>query len=526
MRSLRLINVKAFQDTGDIQLAPITLFVGQNSCGKSSFIRFPVVLSQSFRNSGNSAICLHSNEPGSVDYGNFQDVLFQNQGDTFSFSFTQTYQDLREFIIVDLPEYDVPCMIRCTISFTKRKNRKASEIIISCITVDYNDEMAFMIKYTHGHYDVDIRKIIENGKMREHILFFSFKTKHPFTMDARVLVSRESEILKGIIDTYYDKNKEIYYAVTKRLNRERHSLSFDDYVQNPNDEKSYNLTENRYKEILEIYKAAKQVLNIQQNLTIFLYMGTRDMHYIGPFRNNPQRIYRLDETVKKTVGHSGEYASDMLINDYIDRGVLTKNVSRWFEEAFGYSIRVHELKSENVGTGYYQITLHETKEKKERNIMDVGYGISQVLPIVIQLAEATTKNRTERYHNRFSEFFVIEQPELHLHPAAQAKLASLFVNAIDNNSKQYRKILVETHSEHLIRALQVMIADPECFLSQDMVKIYYVDKKDANGSTIKEMKMTENGQFIDEWPSGFFDKSFELSRALLKAISMRRVNGD
>ena len=59
-----------------------------------------------------------------------------------------------------------------------------------------------------------------------------------------------------------------------------------------------------------------------------------------------------------------------------------------------------------------------------------------------------------------------------------------------------------------------------------MVKIYYVDRDKQGGSIIKEMKMTEEGQFIDEWPSGFFDKSFELSRELLKAINMRKRNGE
>ena len=191
---------------------------------------------------------------------------------------------------------------------------------------------------------------------------------------------------------------------------------------------------------------------------------------------------------------------------------------------FGYSIQLHELKYNNTGSGYYQIVLQESNSTEERNIMDVGYGISQVLPIVIQFAEATIDEKALR-RNSDNEFFVIEQPELHLHPAAQAKLANLFVRALLNGKALHRRILIETHSEHLIRALQVMIADPNCFINNKMVKIYYVDKDGEGESYIKEMEITEEGQFVEEWPSGFFDKSFELSRALLKAISLRKQDG-
>lgn len=523
MRSLRLQRVKAFQDTGDIQLAPLTIFVGQNSCGKSSFIRFPVVISQSF-SSGNSAICLHSNAPGTIDYGNFQDVLYQHQGDSFSFSFTEQYQDLRSTPIIRLPEYNNTCIVRCSITFAKRNSRKASEIIIHDYIVEYDNELAFRFSYNKRKYDVVVKKTIQDGLITETNLEFSFSTKYPIALDGSFFTYRDEDILKGIVNTYFYDNEEIKKSARKIIQKEGYKFRYIGSLNDAGFSDSYNLTQEQYHKIMKAFYAASQAVHVQQALNYHLFLNTNNMHYIGPFRNNPQRIYRRDESVRRKVGHSGEYASDMLINDYIDHGELTKNVSKWFEEAFGYSISVHELKADKTGTGYYQISLKEAKIKKERNLMDVGYGISQVLPIVIQLAEATTK--IQKYSRNNNEFFVIEQPELHLHPAAQAKLASLFVNAINNESVEYRRILVETHSEHLIRSIQVMIADPDCFLTNEMVRIYSVEKNEDNCSTITEMKMTEKGQFIDKWPSGFFDKSFELSRALLKAINKRNADGE
>ena len=95
MESFSLMNVKAFEDTKDLEFAPITIFVGQNSCGKSSIIRFPAVISQSLGNKDGS-ICLHSNKPGMIDFGNINDVIHNQTGKTFAFtcrySFDQVFQ--------------------------------------------------------------------------------------------------------------------------------------------------------------------------------------------------------------------------------------------------------------------------------------------------------------------------------------------------------------------------------------------------------------------------------------------------
>ena len=91
MKSLGLQNVKAFRDTKDIELAPITLFVGKNSCGKSSLIRFPVVMSQTFKSSSDTPICLHAPLTSFIDYGNFEDVVHQGGPVNDSFSVRLEY---------------------------------------------------------------------------------------------------------------------------------------------------------------------------------------------------------------------------------------------------------------------------------------------------------------------------------------------------------------------------------------------------------------------------------------------------
>lgn len=110
---------------------------------------------------------------------------------------------------------------------------------------------------------------------------------------------------------------------------------------------------------------------------------------------------------------------------------------------------------------------------------------------------------------------ILEQPELHLHPAAQSELADLFVSSVINSSGK-KKILVETHSEHLIRKLQILVADKKYPISKDMVKIYYVDKNEKGDAQIEEMKLLDNGKFENPWPAGFFDRGYQLSRELAR----------
>lgn len=113
-----------------------------------------------------------------------------------------------------------------------------------------------------------------------------------------------------------------------------------------------------------------------------------------------------------------------------------------------------------------------------------------------------------------SEMSIIEQPELHLHPAAQAELADLFTACINGNKN--RKLLIETHSEHFIRKLQVLIADKNSNITADDIAIYYVDKNDNGEAFIDKLNILPNGQFENEWPTGFFDKAFELTMELIK----------
>jgi predicted ATPase len=135
------------------------------------------------------------------------------------------------------------------------------------------------------------------------------------------------------------------------------------------------------------------------------------------------------------------------------------------------------------------------------NLANMGEGLSQLLPIITRVL-TTPENGS----------LLIEQPELHLHPAAQADLADLFISGAENGRNQ---CIVETHSEHLLLRLRRRIA--EGVVDPAIVGVLYVER-DGSESTVRSLDLDGAGQFED-WPKGFFDERYREALAIAEASS-------
>lgn len=122
---------------------------------------------------------------------------------------------------------------------------------------------------------------------------------------------------------------------------------------------------------------------------------------------------------------------------------------------------------------------------------DVGIGISQVLPVLVMAYGSSGK------------LLAMEQPEIHLHPALQAELGDVFIEAALGARKN--TFILETHSEHLILRLMRRIREGK--LNPGDIGVVFVEPL-ARGSRFIELRIDEEGDFIDEWPGGFFEESF------------------
>ncbi|MCP4304801.1 MAG: AAA family ATPase [bacterium] len=102
------------------------------------------------------------------------------------------------------------------------------------------------------------------------------------------------------------------------------------------------------------------------------------------------------------------------------------------------------------------------------------------------------------------ESLLVEQPEVHLHPALQARLADMFVSLALKGRSQF---ILETHSEHLILRIQRWVRRGD--LSPDMVSVVHVGRNTLGETTVRQLRLSESGDFLDEWPDGFFEERFE-----------------
>lgn len=217
--------------------------------------------------------------------------------------------------------------------------------------------------------------------------------------------------------------------------------------------------------------------------------------YIGPLRITPVRILVYNGAESKPyVGVKGENAYDMFCADES----LQKSVSDWFEQSFNNSkVRLKTIPE----LGLHQIVFSKPDQKPyEVNIVDEGMGISQVFPIVVRSLKSI-----------FESIVVIEQPELHLHPAAHACLARLFAETAMANKQTY---VIETHSENILLGLRKAVVDKSITFGPEDLVIYFIDE-DESGAYLEKITIDETGALSD-WPKGVFNESFEILREILE----------
>lgn len=212
--------------------------------------------------------------------------------------------------------------------------------------------------------------------------------------------------------------------------------------------------------------------------------------YIGPLRRAPRRSYELMGEMPRHVGTDGAQAPELLFRKR--RDPLTAQVNEWVKRfGLGSSFGLNELTND-----IFEVVLRRQKEKSI-NIADTGFGVSQLLPILVQIAKSSK-----------GDTIIIEQPEIHLNPKQQTMLGELFVDAAQDG----KRIVVETHSEHLVLSVRRLVAAGK--LKSSDLGIYYVSRE-GNESRLRKIPVNAKGHIQpDQWPSGFFDDALRESLAL------------
>ncbi len=211
--------------------------------------------------------------------------------------------------------------------------------------------------------------------------------------------------------------------------------------------------------------------------------------YLGPLRSYPERLYTVSGRNRDSSGLRGEFTPHILYHN----PKIKKEVNKWLKLfEIPYFLEVKEFGDAELSGRYVTIALVDKRTKTSVTLSDVGFGINQLLPVII---EGIASNQ--------DAIICVEQPEIHLHPRLQANIADLMIET--STIKQW---IVETHSELLMLRLQRRIREGK--IKSSDVSVLYVDPNntDGQGSIIKKLRLGEKGDFLDEWPDGFFDEGF------------------
>lgn len=449
---LRTKNFKSWEDTGDLTIAPLTGFFGTNSSGKSSILQLLLMLKQTVESSDRSRVLHTGDEKSLVDLGTFYDLIYHHKDDI----------SLEVGLSWKMPE-------RLIISDPKNVN-----------------ENLFII------YDLIFKTIIkgESGKPSVESFIYAFfdhkKTgEHSFGMK-----KKEENYELSSLGKYRPKRfKGRVWSLPSPLKFYGFPDEVRGYFQNTGFLSDI---------VLEFEKLFSRIA------------------YLGPLREYPKRSYIWAGEEPVDVGSKGERAIPALLAsrqrgktsspcDEKKKETVEEIIAYWLKE-MGL-IDSYSLKPVAKNRKDYELRVKKTPTSPEVLITDVGFGVSQILPILVLC-----------YYMPEGSIIILEQPEIHLHPSVQSWLADVFIHVVTHRNIQ---LIIESHSEHLLRRLQRRIAEEK--IKTESTALYFC-RMENSSSKIEKLDVDSDG-YITNWPNDFFGNEIEDIARMTEAAMNKSMKG-
>jgi predicted ATPase len=247
------------------------------------------------------------------------------------------------------------------------------------------------------------------------------------------------------------------------------------------------------------------------------------VRYLGPLRDEPKPVYPLEALANPTeVGYKGEHTAAVLDlhrelriqyipSAFIDRSNFpatqsTATLHDAVVDWLSYVGVASEVSTSESGKFGHQLTVQTQGLNRFHDLTNVGVGVSQVLPIIVMALLAEKPS-----------FLIFEQPELHLHPMVQARLADFFLSVALSG----KQCLIETHSEYLIERFRRRVAEAQGDALTRLLKIYFTERENGQ-TTCRPVEVTKYGA-IPDWPKDFFDQSQSETEHILQAATIKRA---
>lgn len=535
MLSFGLRNLRRLASVNPVEIKPITILVGRNSSGKSSFLRAFPLLRQSLMTRTSSPVLWFGDF---VDFGSFHGAVTDNS------------LDKAISLIFGVDDLTVPELSRYGMYFNPERARKLRtelEVDIGLIkeqpsSVAANEQThiaSFRLKLENEnvHYDVRMNDVNEissltiNGQnaledFAEYRLTLSQGTVFP----ELVLRPRDEAPPASSNRFYMHESQFLLQAMGKALSPHLHGrikkdtldrysaallslselsketlLKLSNEIQAAQSFKNL-LADVAVNDVRSLFSTMERIFHANRfpfilgRLSVFLRETLSNTLYIGPARARSERYYRYQDLAVSEIDSNGTNFPMFLSS--LSRSQLSQ-LSDWVEELFNYRLEIKQ------SVGHLSINLIEGVHST--NIVDTGYGVSQILPVLGQIWWATKRPRTfdsrsARFRER-SSILAIEQPELHLHPAHQALLADAIAAQSQSAAPdEPLHFVVETHSETLVNRLGELIAAKKLDPESVQILVFEPHDEEARVTTVDIARFGSDGELIN-WPYGFFQAS-------------------
>ncbi len=527
MDTVRIANLKSIRDSGIIELKPITALVGKNSSGKSSFLRFFSLLRQSNEVRTRSPFLWYGQY---VDYGSFKEALRYNadpQEIVLEFSFGLT-SDLLEDVspshwyfrhikkrLASLS--DITASVELTL-VCPQDTARFSSIVLTVgddkinLSFDDGDKVnAFLvndldiISLTQEYVTLAMGKtipVITTKKLPEFVDkrrdYYSYVYGGVDIATQAALVKATSSLFHG--NTAPSKRNNIVNRITieplPQFYQSLLSIPAGSVFQSNVQALAGNIFMTKIRN-LAIASIVPGILLIADEE---LSRVAHNVRSIAPIRATAERYYRKQDLGIDEVDYKGQNLAMYLGG--LSAGEMN-SFQEWTIENLKFRVSVKDSE------GHLAVFLQEQEGSNKYNLADSGFGFSQILPIVAQLWSILNPRILSRRKVSAANIFTIEQPELHLHPSLQAKVADLLIAAIKQakEKKIQLKLIVETHSEAIINRLGNQIARGN--LSCQDVNIVLFEKRGPNDSTEVSLASYSKDGYLQNWPFGFFEAEEE-----------------
>ncbi|NOZ85857.1 MAG: AAA family ATPase [Deltaproteobacteria bacterium] len=542
-----------------IPLRPLTLIYGQNSSGKSSILQALLLMKQSFEMSNSYPPDLITNgmHVKLGDYRTLVHNHRQDESVTFGFSFFGDDSDKPILLMEYSPisyEPDKITPITCDTIQVKRWGDELPIILTNVLGVqghnEWSHEFGYELDYDNGDWfcfsgtdpkwlesvikrvpeeelkgidDLDLlcSALCEGSKIKLDSKVFDSDCLYKKEMDRKDTVSSDTmafddfdDLLdnsfviapndnygftsyrflsqEGGWDIEVTGKRQLFWDLAKRIIERRKNASVEKKCKKAIELilESIDLAEKEVDRFLALTIDLIKKYHLKQLNQLEVELSK--INYLGAFRKQPERF--MDPSVRGSdyVGGDGKYTSAIL-RDASKREIVNewlKKMEIHYELGIGQQIIPDfgfvEWLRLSEKSGDYSIPL---------TIRDVGFGISQVLPVVVQAVAG------------MEQLLCIEEPEIHVHPKLQAEIGELLAHVVydfdASEVKPEQQVIVETHSENLTLRINRRIREGK--LPNDIFQIIYVDHENGR-AIIHPITVGPDGEFDNEWPDGFFEE--------------------